>query len=839
MIFCRVFGKSLERKENLFDFEVRYSLFAVRCSSFDVRFSGTTIIHAINHSLEKAQHTAPEVDSISPAFEFSKESFENPKPLLIQPKLSVGAVDDPFEHEADAMADRVMRMPDTSFIQRKCASCEEEEQISRKPENTFLQRKCAACEHEEEEQIQRKITPFIQKKGNGLEGGTASESVTNQINASRGGGSRMSENTLSFMESRFNTDFSGVKIHTDSNAIQMSHELNAQAFTVGNDIYFNSGKYSPESASGKHLLAHELTHTVQQGGAVQRKEEDEIDILQTKSNFIQRQEEETPMTRGEEIELSNSSDGEVSIQANPMVFTLSNFAINSPLLKARHRDVLREIGHFMHAVPSDRFDIHIEGNTDDTGSDAVNNPLSVRRAVSVRNLLRQLRVGNLQVEGEGELNPVTGNESVSGRSRNRRVEVSFVPRISTPTPQPTQTPTPIPDPIPTPTPDPIPTPIPDPTPTPIPDPTPTPVVPTLPPHVSEPFCEAHPIICGIIGLGGLGVILCILFPEVCLAPFIPFPRIPPVPPIPGLPEPTPDPERQPDEPEQPQPHACVDTVNLPSGSLRFDNSTGRYLHVPFTMSIDFIDDPTTGCVCECGEYRQYVRGYFERKSSYSAPWRRQNHSMRGILMNEYVFLEDGTYALGSGYGHRDNLPQDNDTFTGCEYRGTDAPGLNIVPQSEGARMHLEFIGVPFDACNQRPMVEHIHHWTVDGELLPNPPPVVSAPHVTDPDATTAPTFVIPRPIQQRAATPYSSSYGGGIPATAHVGERYMLRIVYRSRTGEPLWVAGPVDIVAEDTNTVTLETINPVPLNVAPVGEEPIILNPHQRITLNRSILDR
>jgi hypothetical protein len=375
-------------------------------------------------------------------------------------------------------------------------------------------------------------------------------------------------------------------------------------------------------------------------------------------------------------------------------------------------------------------------------------------------------------------------------------------------------------------------------------------VPTLPPHVSEPFCEAHPIICGIIGLGGLGVILCILFPEVCVAPFIPFPRIPPVPPIPRLPEPTPDPdpERQPDEQEQPQPHACVDTVNLPSGSLRFDNSTGRYLHVPFTMNIGFINNPEIGCDCECGEYRQYVRGYFERKSSYSAPWTRQFHGLHPSLpMNEYVFLEDGTGRAGSGYGHRadpfsqrpDDLTDHHDYFTDCEYNGSDNPGMNVVSINEGARMHLEFIGLPFDACNQRPMVEQIHHWTVDGELLPNPPPVVSAPHVTDPDSTTAPTFVIPRPIQQRAATPYSSSYGGGIPATAHVGERYMLRIVYRSRTGEPLWVAGPVDIVAEDTNTVTLETINPVPLNVAPIGEEPIILNPHQRITLNRSILDR
>jgi len=68
------------------------------------------------------------------------------------------------------------------------------------------------------------------------------------------------------MESRFGTDFSGVKIHAGNEAVQMSRELNAQAFTVGSDIYFNSGKFAPESESGRHLLSHELTHTIQQSG---------------------------------------------------------------------------------------------------------------------------------------------------------------------------------------------------------------------------------------------------------------------------------------------------------------------------------------------------------------------------------------------------------------------------------------------------------------------------------------------------------------------------------------------------------------------------------------------
>jgi hypothetical protein len=81
----------------------------------------------------------------------------------------------------------------------------------------------------------------------------------------------MDHETKNFMESHFGIDFSNVKIHTGSEAVQMSRELNAQAFAVGNDIYFNEGKYNPNFDSGKHLLAHELTHTVQQSKNLQKK----------------------------------------------------------------------------------------------------------------------------------------------------------------------------------------------------------------------------------------------------------------------------------------------------------------------------------------------------------------------------------------------------------------------------------------------------------------------------------------------------------------------------------------------------------------------------------------
>jgi len=166
--------------------------------------------------------------------------------LPLQLKLSVGAPDDPLEHEADAMADKVMRMPETSFIQRK-ASC--------------------SCGDRDDEHVRLKplasqITPFIQAKGDGAT--TVSDSVTSRIKSSMGGGSPMQSDTKSFMESRFGADFSNVKIHTGNEPEQLNRSLNAKAFTVSNNIYFNSGQYQPETDSGKHLLAHELTHVVQQ-----------------------------------------------------------------------------------------------------------------------------------------------------------------------------------------------------------------------------------------------------------------------------------------------------------------------------------------------------------------------------------------------------------------------------------------------------------------------------------------------------------------------------------------------------------------------------------------------
>lgn len=126
-------------------------------------------------------------------------------------------------------------------------------------------------------QVQRKAEPEerIDKKESST-GRSVSSSVESTLASSKGQGAPLPAPLQQSMGSAMNADFSNVRIHTGSQAVQMSQDLNAQAFTHGNDIYFNEGKYDTESTSGQHLLAHELTHTVQQGASIQAKQAPDV-----------------------------------------------------------------------------------------------------------------------------------------------------------------------------------------------------------------------------------------------------------------------------------------------------------------------------------------------------------------------------------------------------------------------------------------------------------------------------------------------------------------------------------------------------------------------------------
>ena len=204
--------------------------------------------------------------------------------LVVQPKLTLGPAGDQYEREADAVARQVVRhiTADRPATQRQ-ADEEEDLQMKPAPGVTAVQRQ----EGEEEEELQMKPLPAIfplqrqeaeeeelQMKGAGTlaGGGELSPEMEREIQRARSGGRPLPGETRAKMEQAFNADFSGVKVHTGGQADTLNRSLQARAFTTGQDIFFRSGEYNPDSTAGWEILAHELTHVVQQNpGRVSRK----------------------------------------------------------------------------------------------------------------------------------------------------------------------------------------------------------------------------------------------------------------------------------------------------------------------------------------------------------------------------------------------------------------------------------------------------------------------------------------------------------------------------------------------------------------------------------------
>ncbi len=158
-------------------------------------------------------------------------------PLVVQPKLTVTPPDDQYEDEADRVAGQVMRALDTSQPDKY-----EDEQD--RPAGQVMRKDVSAA-----------------ASGAGT---AVSSDVEAAIEGARSGGQPLPAGTRAAMESAFGADFGGVRIHTDSQSDTLNESLSARAFTTAKDIFFGQGEYSPGSAEGERLLAHELTHVVQQ-----------------------------------------------------------------------------------------------------------------------------------------------------------------------------------------------------------------------------------------------------------------------------------------------------------------------------------------------------------------------------------------------------------------------------------------------------------------------------------------------------------------------------------------------------------------------------------------------
>lgn len=249
----------------------------------------------------------------------------------LQARMKVGRPGDRYELEADRVADQVVdgkragvglaagvtplaqrvaeeneelqakageeeQAPEEKEIQTKAeeepekvqAKTEEKEQVqAREEKDEAVQAKADGKEEElqakgeqpDEELAQAKEEDEeLQARSNG--GGTSpSAEVARQIRASRGGGNPLPGPVREKMEAQFGAKLDGVRIHTDAPAVLLAQSLKAQAFTRGNDIFFNEGKFAPDSRSGQHLLAHELTHTIQQGAVQPEAEGGDKDVV--------------------------------------------------------------------------------------------------------------------------------------------------------------------------------------------------------------------------------------------------------------------------------------------------------------------------------------------------------------------------------------------------------------------------------------------------------------------------------------------------------------------------------------------------------------------------------
>jgi hypothetical protein len=245
--------------------------------------------------------TSPQKQSQTPSLS------KKPGGFFFQPKLTINQPNAPDgyrdEQEADTVADKVMRMPIVPFPPladnkpffnsptiniNKTGTTKEEPLKKEKPKEEtqellpciltklsfdgwsppaddnkandtgLIQRNCAHCEEKEEKKLQQK------EMNNGET--ITDTSTENYIGSLSGKGRSLSQEERNFFEPKFGYDFSNVKIHTDPEANESAHHLSALAYTHNNHIVFGSNQHQPQTDAGKKLMAHELTHVVQNKG---------------------------------------------------------------------------------------------------------------------------------------------------------------------------------------------------------------------------------------------------------------------------------------------------------------------------------------------------------------------------------------------------------------------------------------------------------------------------------------------------------------------------------------------------------------------------------------------
>lgn len=192
-------------------------------------------------------------------------------PLQIQTATKVSSPNDPAEKEADTTAKQIMRMsiPEGSItpvktesgtVFRQVKQDEKEKQVQRQLRSPYINRFADSG-------VFTRRDETLQRKAEGQP--NVASSVAADLQNSMASGSPLPPSVRRFMEPRFRANFSTVKVHTGDRAAKLNRQLNAQAFAMGNHIFFGKDQFKPDTQDGKELIAHELTHTIQQGVVAQ------------------------------------------------------------------------------------------------------------------------------------------------------------------------------------------------------------------------------------------------------------------------------------------------------------------------------------------------------------------------------------------------------------------------------------------------------------------------------------------------------------------------------------------------------------------------------------------
>ncbi|SET51881.1 Outer membrane protein OmpA [Nitrosomonas marina] len=365
---------------------------------------------------------------------------------FIQAKLKVGSPNDQYEQEADRVADQVMCMPDTNLpsgenklqtsnitnlndrLQRTCASCSNEYRVAEEESRPVISNNlCSKCRAQTKPNNET-ITPLIQRQESmgeeeeTLQAKSAGQipviapSVARGIQSLRGGGYPLPKSSRDFFESRFGHDFGRVRVHCDTNASTLARGINARAFTLRKDIVFGAGQYQPQSETGKRLIAHELTHVIQQNSS-------------TQSGTIMRTLSCPSYEMGEETD-SLDNDGILSVDAriagSDDELIIQDFGINSAEVPTGALQTTAWQRAMSYIIGNPHIRIGIEGIADCHGDARHNLNLRQNRADAVVALLppdvQNRIIFNFSFDPNHYL---ASNTTRAGRAQNRAVRIIF------------------------------------------------------------------------------------------------------------------------------------------------------------------------------------------------------------------------------------------------------------------------------------------------------------------------------------------------------------------------------------------------------------------------------